>query len=100
MTMKVRVYVRIGVYLGPLQLHEKSQPSVDEDVGISLFKVFFQEQWVGFDVILVNDNNVSVVDGILRNFAPLECVDANPLGEGNVNVCILNSLLPVEILIT
>lgn len=36
---------------------------------------------MGLDVVMLNNNGVSVADRICRNFGPHECVDANPLGK-------------------
>jgi hypothetical protein len=41
-----------------------------------------------------------VADGICKNFESRECVDANPIGDVDVGVCSLNSLLSFENLIT
>lgn len=42
---------------------------------MSLYKGFFGEQWVGLDVILLNNNGVLVADGICKCFGPYECTD-------------------------
>lgn len=64
---------------------------------IPMCKGFSREQWVGLDVILINDAGVSIANGIRRNLFPTECVDANPLGDNDVGVCITNSLMPLEV---
>ena len=38
-----------------------------------------------------------MADGVCRNSNPTDCIDANPLGEEDVGVCILNSLHPLEV---
>jgi hypothetical protein len=58
---------------------------------------YLQEQWVNLDVVILNACAVPVADGVCRNSNPTDCIDANPLGEDNVGVCILNSLLPSEV---
>ena len=85
---------------GSCHLHGRSQTSMDEHLDIPSCEGFSREQWVGLDVVLLNHNGDPVADGILRNSAPHECVDASPLGEDDVGVCILNSLLPLEVPLT
>ena len=58
---------------------------------------YSREQWIDLDVVLVNECGVLVADGVLRNSNPTDCIDANPLGEEDVGVCILNSLHPLEV---
>ena len=55
---------------------------------------------MGLDVVLLNKLGVLVADGICRNSNPRECVDTNPLGLDDVGICILNSLLPLEVPVT
>ena len=78
-------------------VREQSQRSGDEHDDIPLCTGFGRDQWVGLDVVLLNDIGDPVADGICRNTDPRECVDANPLGVDDVGVCILNSLLPSEV---
>ena len=58
---------------------------------------YSREEWVDLDVVLVNGCGVPVADGVCRNSDPTDCIDANPLGLEDVGVCILNSLLPLEV---
>ena len=58
---------------------------------------YSREQWIDLDVVLVNGCGVPVADGVCRNSNPIDCIDANPLGEEDVGVCILNSLDPLEV---
>ena len=58
---------------------------------------YSREQWVDLDVILVNGCGVPVADRVCRNSNPKDCIDANPLGEEDVGVCILNFLDPLEV---
>ena len=83
-----------------LEVHEQSLHSRDDHDDIPLCAGFRREQWVGLDVVLLNDLGVPVVDGICRNSDPCDCVDANPLGSSDVGVCILNPLLPLEVPVT
>ena len=83
-----------------LEVHEQSQHSRDDHGHTLLYADFGREQWVGLDVVLLNDLGVPVVNGICRTSDPRECVDANPLGLDDVGVCILNSLLPLEVPLT
>ena len=85
---------------GPLQAHAQSHHPGDDDEEIPSCEGFSREQWVGLDVVLVDGNGVSVADGICRNSLPRECIDANPLGDDDVGVCILNSLLPSVVPVT
>jgi hypothetical protein len=41
-----------------------------------------------------------VANGICRNSDPRDCVDVNSFGPDDVGVCILNSLLPLEVPVT
>lgn len=84
---------------GLYQLNGQSHPYADINASILLCEGLSWEQWVGLDVVILNDDIVPMVDGICRNSRPHECVDANPLGEDNVGVCILNPLLMFEILL-
>jgi hypothetical protein len=52
---------------------------------------------VGIDVVLFNKVGVAVANGICRNSNASDCVDASPLGPDDIGVCILNSLVPLEI---
>ena len=61
---------------------------------------FRREQWVRLDVILLNELDVLVANDTCRNSNPRKCVDANLLDLDDVSVCILNSLLPFEVLLT
>lgn len=54
---------------------------------------------MGFDVIILNENNILVVDGNFRNSDPYECADENPLDKVDVGVCILNSLLLLKVML-
>ena len=60
---------------------------------------YSRDQWVDLDVILLNACVVPVVNNVCRNLNSTDCIefDANPLGEEDVGVCILNSLLPSEV---
>ena len=55
---------------------------------------------MGFDGILLNKIVVMVKYEICRNFDPRECMDANPLSVDDVGMCILNSLLPIDVPLT
>jgi hypothetical protein len=55
---------------------------------------------VGLDVVLFNEVVIAVTNDICRNSDPRDCVDANPLGPDDVGVCILNSLVPLEVPVT
>jgi hypothetical protein len=55
---------------------------------------------VGIDVVLFNEVGIAVANGICRNSNASDCVDASSLGPDDVGVCILNSLVPLEILAT
>ena len=83
-----------------LEVPEQSLHSKDDHDDIPLCAGFGREQWVGLDVVLFNEGGVPVADGICRNSDPRDCVDANPLGPDDVGVCILNSLLPLEVPVT
>ena len=79
------------------EVHEQSLHSGDTHDDIPLCAGFGREQWVCLDVVLLNELGVPVADGICRNSVLRECVDANPLGLDDVGMCILNSLLPLEV---
>jgi hypothetical protein len=79
---------------------DQSQHPVEVNVAIPLCAGFGREQWVGLDVVLLNDAGVPVANGICRNSNPRDCVDADPLGINDVGVCIMNSLLPLEVPVT
>ena len=78
-------------------VQEQSLHLGDYDDDIPLCAGFGREEWVGLDVLLLNEAGVPVADGICRNSNPRECVDANPLGLDDVGVCIMNSMLPLEV---
>ena len=82
------------------KVHDQSLHFGEDNDDIPLCVRFSREQWVGLDVILLNDVGVPVANGICRNSDPRDCVDANPLGLNDVGVCILNSLLPLEVHVT
>ena len=82
------------------QAHEESIRSGDDNDDIPFCAGFGREQWVGLDVLLFNEVGVPVANGICRNSDPRDCVDANPLGPDDVGVCILNSLLPLDVPVT
>ena len=69
-----------------LEVHKYSQHSGDDHGHIPFCAGFRREQWVDFDVVLLNELGVPVVNGICRNSNPLECIDANPLGLDDVGV--------------
>ena len=79
------------------KLHKQSLHIGEGHDDIPLCAGFGREQWVGLYVVLLNDVGVPVADGICRNSDPRECVHANSLGLHDVGVCILNSLLPLEV---
>ena len=81
-------------------MHDQSLHSGEDHNDIPLYVGFGREEWVGLDVVLLNELGVPVANGICRNCDPCECVDANPLGPNDVGVCILNSLLPLEVPVT
>ena len=83
-----------------LEVHEQSLHSGHDHNDIPLCVGFGREQWVGLDVVLLNELGVPVANDICRNSDPRECVDANPLGANDVGVCILNSLLPFKVPVT
>ena len=68
-----------------------------EEEAIPPCEGYSREQWVDLDVVLVNGCGIPVADGICRNSNPTDCIDANPLGEEDVGVCILNSLHALEV---
>jgi len=68
-----------------------------EDEIIPPCEGYSREQWVDLDVVLLNACAVPVANGVCRNSNPTDCIDAKPLGEDDVGVCILNSLLPSEV---
>ena len=72
----------------------------DDHDDIPLCVDFEIEQWVSLDVFILNEVGVPVVDDICRNSDPRECVDANPLGLHDVGVCIMISMLPLEVPLT
>ena len=82
---------------GSFEVHNQSLDIGEGPDDIPLCAGYGREQWVGLDVVLLNDVGVTVADGICRNSDPSECVDAKPLGLHDVGVCILNSLLPLEV---
>ena len=82
------------------EVHEQPLHFGDDHDDIPLCADFGREQWVGLDVVLLNELGVPVANGICRNSDPCECVDANPLGANDIVVCILNSLLPLEVPVT
>jgi hypothetical protein len=49
--------------------------------------------WVNLEMVLVNDNEVAMVEGIYRNTHPQDCIDENPLGTEDVGVVISESLI-------
>ena len=49
-------------------------------------------------VVFVNGCGVPVIDGVCRNSDPTDCINASPVGQEDVGVCILNSLNPLEVL--
>ena len=79
------------------EVHKQSLHIREGHDDIPLCVGFGRKQCVGLDVVLFNDVGVTVGDGIWRNSDPRECVDANFLGFHNVGVCILNSLLLLEV---
>jgi hypothetical protein len=85
---------------GSFQVHDRSGNSGMPDNVISLCAGYGREKWMGLDVVLRNDLGVSVANDICRNSDPRDCVDVNPLGPDDVEVCILNSLLPLEVPVT
>ena len=82
------------------EVHKQSLYLGDDHDDIPLCVDFKREQWVSLDVLILNEVGVPVVDGICRNFDPRECVDANPLGLHDVGVCIMISMLPLEVPLT
>ena len=82
------------------EVHKQSLHMGEGHDDILLCAGFGREQWVGLDVVLLNDVGVPVADDICKNSDPRECVDANPLGLHDVGVCILNSLLPLKVFAT
>ena len=76
-----------------LEVHKQSQHSKNDHDNISLCVSFRREQWVGLDVVLLNELGVLVANGICRISNPRECIDINPLDLDDIGVCILNSLL-------
>jgi hypothetical protein len=85
---------------GSFQVHDRSENSGVRDDDIPLCAGYGREKWVGLDVVLRNDLGVPVANDICRNSDPRDCVDANPLGPDDVGVCILNSLLALEVPVT
>ena len=77
------------------EVHEQSLHFRDYHNDNPLCAGFGKEQWVGLDVVLLNE-----ADGIYRNSDPHECVDANRLGLADVGVSFWNSLLPLEVPVT
>src|ERR1700680_1438927 len=53
--------------------------------------------WVNLDVVLVNDSEVAVAEGICRNTHPQDCIDEHPLGTEDVGVVILESVVHSEV---
>ena len=53
--------------------------------------------WINLEVVLLNDNGVVVIEGVCCNTHPHDCLDQNPLGNGNVGVVILESLVHSEV---
>jgi hypothetical protein len=68
-----------------------------EDEIIPPCEDYSRDQWVDLVVVLFNACGVPVADSVCRNSNPTDCIDANPLGEEDVGVCILNSLLSLEV---
>jgi hypothetical protein len=85
---------------GYFQVHDRYGNSDVPDDDIHLCAGYGRDKWVGLDVVLRNDLGVPVANGICRNSDPCDCVDANPLGPDDVGVCILNSLLALEVPVT
>ena len=77
---------------GPYEVHEQSQHSGDDHDDILLCAGFGRKHWMGFDIVLLNELDVPVTDGICRNFDPCECVDANPLDVDGVSMFIGKNL--------
>lgn len=73
---------------------------MDANVNTPMYEGFSREQWVELDVVLLNYSGVHVVNGILRNFAPHECLDADPLREDDVGIFILKSLMSLKMPLT
>ena len=89
MTNMMGVFVDTSSHVS-FEVHEQSLLSGHDHDDIPLCAGFWREQWVGLDVVLLNELGVPVADGICRNSNPRECVDANPLGLDDVGMCILN----------
>ena len=53
---------------------------------------YSREQWIGLNVIFLNDHGIPIADGVCRNTTAKDCVDANPLGDEDIEVCILKIL--------
>ena len=62
-----------------LEVHVQNLHSGHDEDDIPLCAGFGREEWVGLDVVLLNEFGVPVADGICRNSNPRDCVDANPL---------------------
>ena len=67
-----------------------------EDEFLPPCKGYLREQWIDLNVVLVNGCGIPVAVGVCRNSNPTDCINANPLGEEDVGVCILNSLYLLE----
>ena len=61
------------------EVHKQSLHLGEDHDNIPLCAGFGREQWVGLDVVLLDEAGVPVADGICRKSDPRECVDANPL---------------------
>ena len=83
-----------------LEVHEQFLHSGDDHDDIPLCASFGREQWMDLDVVLFNELGALVADGICRSSNTRECVDANPFGLDDVGMCIINSLLPLEVPVT
>ena len=54
-------------------------------------------EWVNLEVVLCNESGMPVAEGVCRNTHPHDCVDQNPLGDEDVGVVILESLVHSEV---
>lgn len=69
----------------------------NNDIYLPPCQAYLKEQWIGIEVALLNDCDTPLTDGVCRNINPKGCVDANPLGDEDVEVSIFNSLVPMEV---
>ena len=60
------------------------------DIYLPPCRGYSKEEWIRTEVALLNDHDTPLADGVCGNINPKGCVDANPLGDEDVQVSIFN----------